>query len=236
MALADTLKSDFKNPQDALFYLAGMVEDLQARVQHLEQQQVEGWDQWSDETPPLSDGWEPNPEDEAKLTRLREELAGNADADESKVLRAEIELTEDRLKPPVEMHDNAEQITEQHTDTEGNVVVELPPPTPEQIDSRSLLLPQLGLADQYGKEEAARYEAAFVKGGPLLFYYTDRDFINSLPPDVKQALVEDVLISSPKEAHDMGRDVLKDLDPGTPEQAIERQVGDLESGSIHNAP
>ena len=237
--LAEKLQKDFKSPAEALFYVAGIVEDLQDRVRHLEQQNVDGWDQWSGEVPPLTDAsteWAPDPADEAELVKLEDELQGNNDSLESKALRAKIELTKDKLQPPVEMHDNSEQATEQHVSQDGSVVVDLPSPTPEQIDVRAQLLPKMGIADQYGEAQADEFEKAFIRGGPLLFYYTDRDYINALPPDVKQALVEDVLVSSPREAHDMGRDILKDLDPGTPEQAIERQVGDMENGSIHNAP
>jgi hypothetical protein len=234
-----------KTPADALNVVAAIVDELAARITALEAggQQRDGWDTWGAYDQPLIAKdepveWTPDPADEVELQRLEEELHGNADADESRVLRAKIELCRDRLLPPVEMSDNTGNATETHYDTEGNAVIDLPVPTPEQIDYRAQLVPKLGLRDQYGDEIGGTAEDSFVRGGPLLLYYSDRDFVASLPHELKVAMVADVERSSPREAHEMARDLLKaSTDDANDLEAVAARIfGDVESGAIHNAP
>lgn len=240
--LSETILSQ-KTPADALDVVAAIVDELAARITALEAggQQRDGWNSWGEIQDLPDEGkveWTPDPADEVELQRLEEELHGNADADESRVLRAKIELCRDRLQPPVEMSDNTGNATETHYDSEGNAVIDLPVPTPEQIDYRAQLVPKLGLRDQYGDEIGETAEDSFVRGGPLLLYYSDRDFVASLPHDVKVAMVADVERSSPREAHEMARDLLKaSTDDANDLEAVAARIfGDVESGAIHNAP
>jgi hypothetical protein len=182
--------------------------------------------------------WSPDPADEAALAQYQEELQGCEDDLEGKVLRAKIELTRDKLHPPVVLVDNSGAATETDYDEEGNAVVNLPPATPEQIDFRGELVGRLGLRDQYGDELGEQAEESFIKGGPLLLYLSDREFVNSMADDVKRQLVVDVEQSSPREAQEMARDILKaNTDDANDLDAVrDRILGDVESGAIHNAP
>lgn len=237
-----------KSPTDALNVVAAVLDGLSARVAELEQGSTEGWNSWGsiadlpDEQVPDSEDqraeWSPDPADEAELARLEEALHGNADPDESRVLRAKIELTRDKLQPPTELYDNSGSATETHYDDDGAAIVDLPKPTPQQIDFRGQLLPRLGLRDQYGDEIGEKAEDSFVRGGPLLLYFSDREFVNSMADDVKRLLVSDVELSSPREAHEMARDILKaNTDDANDLDAVrDRILGDVESGAIHNAP
>ncbi len=239
-----------KSPSGALVIVAELIDQLEDtvselsdRVNHIEVNDDISWGAWEKPAKPAesdqpAEAWIPDPQDEVLLKQYEEELKGNPDAEESRVLRAKIELQRDKLQPPPELHDNAGQAIETHYDSEGNAIVDLPKPTPEQIDTRAQLVGALGLRDQYGEEAGALAEDSFVRGGPLLLYLSDRDFVNSLPPGLKIALVEDVEKSSPRDAHEMGRDILKastdeanDLD-----FASERIINDLSTGAIHNAP
>lgn len=230
-----------KSPSEALLALAQHVDELQAILTEslAASGSDDGWGSWEGASEPSAeDEWAPDPADEAALAQYEDELQGNGDAEESRVLRAKIELTRDRLKPPVELHDNSGEATETHYDDEGNAIVDLPKPTPAQIDARAELLPRMGLQDQYGPEIGETAEDSFVRGGPLLLYLSDRDYVNSLPHDVKTLMVEDVILSSPREGHEMGRDILKaSTDESNDLTAItDRILGDVESGAIHNAP
>lgn len=234
-----------KSPAEALIEVGAILDELQGRIDAgIQQQSVSGWETWG---PVETDGrdysggpepWVPSPDDIAELKTLEEELHGNADADESRVLRAKIELCKDRLQPPTEMYDASGNATETHYDDDGNAIVDLPAPTPEQIDVRAGIVPQLGLRDQYGEELGAQAEESFIRGGPLLLYLSDRDFVNQLPSNVKALLVDDVLQSSPREAHEMARDILKaSTDDSNDLEAVKSRIfGDVESGAIHNAP
>ena len=228
------------SPSEAVGVIAEILDEL-AEQSASPPAEVDGWASWGKDAPTAertAEEWTPDPKDEAELSQLEEELHGNADAEESRVLRAKIELCRDRLQPPPELHDNSGAATETHFDDDGTAIVELPKPTPEQIDERAQIVGRLGLIDQYGEEVRSAAEDSFVRGGPLLLYLSDREYVNSLPYDVKIALVEDVEKSSPREAQEMARDILKANtdDANDLTAATERIMGDVESGAIHNAP
>lgn len=231
-------------PTDALLVIGEILDELAERST----QSDGGWNAWGQIGPiadeQVSDSedqraeWAPDPADEAALAQYQEELKGCADDLESKVLRAKIELTKDKLQPPTELHDNSGSATETHYDDEGAAIVDLPKPTPEQIDFRGEIVSRLGLRDQYGDEIGEQAEDSFVRGGPLLLYLSDREFVNGMADDVKRLLVSDVEVSSPREAHEMARDILKaNTDAANDLDAVrDRILGDVESGAIHNAP
>jgi len=232
-----------KSPADALNVVAALLDSFDARLTILEGRDTsDPWGTWDGATDEQSDDqvaeWKPDPADEAELVDLEGQLHGNADADESRVLRAKIELCRDRLRPPVEMVDNSGEATETHFDDDGNAIVDLPKPTPDQIDFRGELVGRLGLQDHYGPELGAQAEESFIRGGPLLLYLSDREFVRSLPDDVRINMIYDVEKSSPREAHEMARDLLKATTDAANdlEAAKERIFGDVESGAIHNAP
>lgn len=232
-----------KSPTDALNVVAAVLDELSGRVAALEQGSTEGWGTWepheqvSDPEDQQAE-WTVDPADEAAIAQYQEELQGCDDDLESKVLRAKIELTRDKLQPPTELHDNSGSATETHYDEAGAAIVDLPKPTPEQIDFRGELVSRLGLRDQYGDELGEKAEDSFVRGGPLLLYLSDREFVNGMADDIKRLLVSDVELSSPREAHEMSRDILKaNTDQANDLDAVrDRILGDVESGNIHNAP
>lgn len=231
-----------KSPADALNVLAAWADGVEARLQSLEAaDSSDGWATWGKDdgdSEPASQEWSPDPADEAALAQYQEELQGCEDDLESKVLRAKIELTKDKLQPPVKLYDNTGYTSETHYDEEGAAIVDLPVPTPEQVDFRAELISRMGLRDQYGEELGEVAEDSFVRGGPLLLYLSDRDYVNSLPDDLKRLLVQDVEASSPKEAHQMARDILKEnTDESNDLDAAANRINDLvESGTVHNAP
>ena len=231
------------SPTDALNVIAAVLDQFSERIFDLEEcGSGNGWTEWtrtdSGSTSVSKSDWSPNPADEEELVRLTEALQGNEDADESKVLRAKIELCKDRLKPPLEVHDNSGELAELTHSPDGTVVVNLPPPTPEQIDFRGQMLLHLGLIDQYGEELGRQFEDSFLKGGPLLLYYSDRDFVMSLPDGIKREMIVDVEKSSNREAHEMARDLLRvNTDESNDLEAAKARIfGDVESGAVHNAP
>lgn len=226
MALIDELRKQ-RTPAEALAWLARYCESLESRIQELERANVSGWDEWSDETPPLTDDteWQEPEGVREEIAELREQLKGNESDEDSKAIRAQIELLEDKLVPPPDLADPTGEQTHQIMDDAGNVVVETPAVSEEKEDAREEFARKvLKLVEVYGEEQGTEYIKSYRKAGPLLLYYSDRDFVLGLPDEVRAAMVVDVAEQSPKEAHEMGRDILKDGDANPPDISIENLI------------
>lgn len=227
---------------EALLLLADAIDDLAQKSSETEQP-VDPWAGWTTPTVAAAlDGEDPHdevPADGDWLTasereRIQTELAarenalkGNEDPMESKVLRAEIYLLRDRLVQPPDHPDLEQRRAMQEVNKGGNVMIELPVPTEEEREAREHFLDEglfTAMTDHYGEENASLFSDSYVKAGPLLLYYTDRDFVNGLPVGLKRIMIEDVEQYSPAEAHEMGRDILKDKDPGTERLDILREA------------
>lgn len=79
-----------------------------------------------------------------------------------------------------------------------------------QAARREFAVDVLKIRDQYPHNP--EFVEAYGKGGPLLFYYTDRDWVMSLPITARVAMVEDVMATNPETAKKMGADILKRAD------------------------
>lgn len=210
----------YRTPQEALLALAAYAVELEARIESLETAEPvkDTWQDWGEPTvaEPEGEDWL-NPgeraEIEGQIAEKKAELANNEDAQESMVLRATISLLEDKLIRPPEKIDLDQQRTVQVRNTDGSVVVDVPEVSEEvEAERYEFAIKQLKLHEQYGEEAGKEYARSYAKGGPLVLYYTDRDFVLGLTDDLKAAMVQDVEQHSPAEAHEMARDLLKDFD------------------------
>lgn len=109
-----------------------------------------------------------------------------------------------------------------------NAPAGLMPTVEESADSATLVIPapskakkdrRLALAHEWKLHEflpLTDFEAAdaYAKGGPQWLYGYDRDAVMQMPYAYRQAMVEDVLEDSPRAAHEMARDILKDTGTG----------------------
>lgn len=94
------------------------------------------------------------------------------------------------------------------TTTETTAEVEIPPPSIEKQQARGMFESlHLRLHEHLGHSE--NWNHAYAIGGPMWLYLGNRDLVMTLPDQIKQALIEDVLEDSPQDAHEMGRDILK---------------------------
>lgn len=98
-------------------------------------------------------------------------------------------------------------------DEHGDVEVNIKPVTdPGRLAERRALAHAMELdTNLAGVEDAID---VYVKGGPLWLYTGNRDFVMSLPMAMRQQMVLDVEQDDVKTAHEMGRDLLKDPNPG----------------------
>ena len=151
---------------------------------------------------------EPDEPLRARIVKIREELE-SSDGEERRALEAELRLAVEQLDPPVQSLPDRDQERPILHYTEGGVMVDLPEADPETQDNRRAFAEKvLKLGQEFNEEIIDSY----VKGGPLVLYYTDRDYVVGLPDDFKRAMIRDVMQFSPAEAHEMGRDLLKDVD------------------------
>lgn len=85
--------------------------------------------------------------------------------------------------------------------------VDLPPVSEEHKDLRRKFAKSIGL-----KGDNIEY---YAKGGPLWLYLGDRDFVMGLTDQMRRMMVSDIAQTSPQEAREVARDILKDASPGT---------------------
>lgn len=171
-----------KSPREAMLNLAAGLDILVERMDALEINN--NWDSWS-EAPITAD-------DIAAIDARR-------DAEHARRLK------EVFTRPLSEQAFTAPVITE----TDDTTTVEIPPPSPERMAQRRLLeSQQLHLADSLGTAED--WNEVYAKGGPAWLYHGNRELVMTLPMSTRQALVEDLAEDSPQQAHEMGRDILKE--------------------------
>lgn len=136
--------------------------------------------------------------------------------------------TEPTSKPAPRTSKRLEEPPRQQAMVEVGGQIEFAAPTPSQRRLRQRLIPHLGFEHwRIGKEGSPPLEAeeaakAYIKGGPLWLHMYDREFVMSLPTELRQAMVLDIEEIDSEAARRLGADILKDEDPGTPEDAIEK--------------
>jgi hypothetical protein len=111
-------------------------------------------------------------------------------------------------------HVGGEEVVAEHerrtqiTATEDDTDVVIPAPSDEKKERRRQFERQnLKLSEFLGDSED--WSEAYAKGGPMWLYLGNRELVMSMPDGVRTALVQDVIEDSPQDAHEMGRDILK---------------------------
>lgn len=210
-----------KNPTEALFALAKYI-DEQATVSA-----DDHWGAWETDVSPAETAGLADPSNETAIKNLQSKLAEETDPEEIRALEAQLRI----------LRDTGENIETDLADNERSIVgpdgvVDLPPATPKQLAARDMIIEQTDMEEQYGSEIVS----SFRKGGPLLMYYTDREWVMQLPDAIKPIMVADIEVNSPAEAHEIGRDILKDRSAdGNEELTIDRIARDLDNDNIHTS-
>jgi hypothetical protein len=94
----------------------------------------------------------------------------------------------------------------------GTSEVVFPKPSSEKYLVRSAFAKfQLKLHEypEYFPNDGTVWEDVYAKGGPMWLYLGNRALVMSLPEHIKRAMIEDVEQDSPKDANEMGADILK---------------------------
>lgn len=144
---------------------------------------------------------------ELTIAQLKAKLEDEKDPYERQALEAALRLAEDENRAKED--DPIEGRSERFLVDNGNVEVELPVASPEVQERRRELVERISLVDTFGDAIAESY----VVGGPLLIYYSNRDYVLGLPVAIRREMINDVAEFNPVEAHEMARDVLKDASP-----------------------
>lgn len=163
----------------------------------------------------------------AEVIRMR--LNEEQDPDERRALQAQLTLATDKGRTgPV---DDRGQATTQAEDGE-TTTVDIPRVSVERqvarvqwaaaVELEQYLIP---VEDDWTPAEAA---GAFAKGGPMWLYLSNRVAVLQLPLTARQWLVNELALDSQVEAHEMGRDILKQdesVSPDVTTQAIDGMAG-----------
>lgn len=204
------------NVKEAIGLLADELERQHAELAKLKPS--EAWTAWDQVTEDKSSDTVDNDKVhlESALAKARQELSEATDPDDQRALAARVELFEDELKGGTIPPPDEGQRTEQIVSPEGDVIVEVPKVSVEKEHERMLFAEeQLRLAEAY-PDHGDTLVASYAVAGPLLLYYTDRDFVISQPDRIKKLMIEDVMEIAPMEAIEFGRDILKDSQSEAP--------------------
>lgn len=182
-----------KNVRDAILVLARAVDEQNQGVNL-------GWEA------PL---WEDRAEQALHDESLEAGLEDLDPAQRAEALAARRRLAEDSGTTAESVEDSVVR----HKVSSDGIEAEFPIGTPEQEEIRKRVLPQLDFSDLEGidPEDAT---SAFIAAGPLWLHAFDRAYVMSLPEETRRVFVMDVEHQSTRDAQELGRDILKSMDPG----------------------
>lgn len=196
-----------KSPQEALVVIARALDQLAKQL----------------ESRPTDDGWggEWFTDPEGKVLDDLDDLDPE---DRAKVMEARARLAQDK---PGQYAEHAMEAGKQVASkvSSDEITVELPPVDEERAEQRRKFATEVAKLSQHYKDLDQQAVEAYVKGGPMWLYLTDRDFVMQMPVQWKRFMVQDVNKDSPKDAYDLGRDILKDTTAQGPESTVEAILG-----------
>lgn len=213
-------------PGRALLILARAVDELRAQpakdpwvLPDVEDAKVRAHGQTLQEDAALEREWDESAARAAYNERIAELGDEPTDAEAAQAWHAARQLAKDLLRAPtpdVGFCSSAVRTTNLGAD---RFEITLPATSRVVQDQRRVLADEIGLnADGWPTRPELAIEpeaalAAYVKGGPLWLHAYDRDFVMQLPEEMRRTMVRDVELTAPNDAHDLGRDILKDTDP-----------------------
>lgn len=208
-------------PQLAMRALADGVDEL-LTILKAQPAQTDPWGEWTaPEAAPADTGSVENDLRELEIAQVQEALRKETDPETIQALNAKLNLLKDTGAVP----DNILPGEVIGADEHG--VVHVPVVSAERQATRRAWAIQHELGPQFLGMDLAEAADAFAKGGPVWLYYGNRPALMTMPPDWKRAMVHDLEEDSPIMAQSMGRDILKDLDPGTPGVTLESMGNEL---------
>lgn len=225
------------NPHEAMRALAAGIDRIEARLARMDDRNntvwsmggesgfgspEDVWRSWGRENPHLS------PELVEKLQRREDDTSLAADdlTDLSEVERDQVLSARKRLaeEDGSEMdYSLPEGDAVQSLVTEDETIIDLPVVTPHRAEQRRVLAEAMNLDEQWpgavatderwpnGTKVSSLLEA-YVKGGPMWLYLSGKDahdFILGLPYAWRREMVEDVMETSPRDADELSREILK---------------------------
>jgi hypothetical protein len=194
------------NPQEALLVIARALDVITTKLDKIDTSPKD--DSWGEWTPPDEDNFDESRKAD-RIAQLRAKLEVEKDPEEIQAIASELKLLSDKGKVHGETDNLPKGDRVQIVEEDGALNVIIPPPNEEQLEKRELFADEV-LAVHYGWEE--EHLDAFKRGGPLLLYYNEREMVRTLPPLWIRQFIEDVEVNSPEEAHEMARDLLKDVE------------------------
>lgn len=222
MTYADRV-ANAPSPQAALLVLAEGIDAILSQPAQVD----DGWGTWTSPTPvpqqaitdtahALADLVTKQSFDAGQVAQLRKRME-TAEGDDRAALEAALRLAQDSGAPPVDLVSEGTIVA---ADEDG--LVDLPVPSDAVQDERYdwALENHIGTRFDTGLSDED-FALAFSKGGPMWLYLGNRDAVMQMPVDWRRAFVEDIAQQSQRQAHEVGRDILKDETANGPALALE---------------
>lgn len=228
MSVVDAVRAA-RNPQEAMLALAEGIDSVLALLDAPSAPDPDPWGYWGN--PQMfvpGPDQKPPPDFSETIAAVEAELAAATDGEDIRALEARLRLLKDDGRV-VDVNAPAGTMATVE-ETPDLATVTLPAPNAERRKTRTGQALTWELHNYLPLNEAEALHA-YVKGGPLWLYGYDRDAVMQMPYAHRQAMVEDVLQDSPRAAHEMGRDILKDTGTGNPAVAGTMLGADIGGGS-----
>lgn len=159
---------------------------------------------------------DPKPSNDEAIAAVKAAIAEETDGENLLALQARLRLLTDTGETPFAVAEG-HRVT---ADEDG--LVDLPPVDAVRREARFAWAKTVRLGDMLDPPmDIIETATAYSKGGPLWLYLPAREVIMQMPEEWRRMMVEDVERDSPAQAQEMGRDILKDFEAGTPDITIE---------------
>lgn len=223
-------------PQQAMLAIAEALDRIEAKLDQQPAAEPDTWGSWGSSLPSVelhsidpdagyaSVTYEDPSRNAQQIEAIKQLMAVTTDDEDLQALQAKLRLLQDE-GGRIENIDPGVRV--RSLDDGSNLTVDIPAASPERQAGRRFVatrddfysfLSTPGLT----KEE---FVEAYAKGGPMWLYLGDRDAIMAMPPAWRQAMIQDIEQDAPLQAQEVARDILKDVDAGTPE-AVDRVYGE----------
>ncbi len=219
-----------RNQQEALLRIAEALDRIEAHFDSRPELASDDWAKWQPlgDTPPhgpfplavgpVLDADYSTGSNEALIAALQVELNEATDPEARLALEARLRLLNDKgasipaVKRGVEVRSLASDTT---------ILVDIPPASFEKRAERLAFACDHYLHRFLSTKTLTEDEfaGAYSKGGPMWLYLGDREAIMAMPISYRHTMIADIEEDSPIQAQEVARDILKDGEPGTKEQA-----------------
>lgn len=212
------------NPQEALLAIAEALDRIETRqLSDVDKPSYASWGTWNSSESASKTEDSAVLQSDAPADVSEDDLDDLDPAERELVIAARRRLAQDSGRAREPEPPSALRV-EQGED--GATVEYLPPARARQENRAVFAATRLQLHKAF-PEMGREAVAAYMQGGPMWLYLSEagRDYILSLPVEMRQEMVRDVEQDSSRDAAELARDILKDEDVGVSPEFAQEALG-----------